>query len=234
MTTIKLKFNKKLIISFLIAIIVILLAGGVGFKARQYFYNKEVTQNIIAGKEIARANFLKFLQQQELPPEMTVSIVDIIFEKGTYKLTINIKENVQGEIVEQESNIYLTKDGSLLFPQAINLEDLFAAQIPDQVPIQEFTQEQLTILAKCLTEKGVRLFGTYWCPACQSQKEMFKEVAKYLPYIECALEGNRQELAPICQQAGVTSFPDWRFPDGTQQEGMQTIEQLAELSGCVI
>ena len=87
-------------------------------------------------------------------------------------------------------------------------------------------------MAKCLTEKGVRFFGTYTCPWCIKQKEIFGEASKYLTYIECAGDRATEEELALCQEFNIAGVPDWRFPDGTQQPGMQTIQRLAELSAC--
>ena len=155
-----------------------------------------------------------------LPPETSASIIDIVTERGLYKITIDI----QG----QEEVVYLTKNGSFLLPGAsiIDLDALLATPV--------FTPEQLTGLANCLTEKGVRFFGTAECPACTRQKELFGPATEFLPYTECSPNvATEQELA-MCEEAGVRSVPDWRFPGQEPITGVQSIERIAELSGCQI
>ena len=97
---------------------------------------------------------------------------------------------------------------------------------------QRELDEKLKALAKCLNEKGVKFYGTYWCGFCIRQKEMFDQAAVYLPYIECAPDRATEEELAMCREANVTSIPDWRFPDGHQELGMLPLEKLAELSGC--
>ncbi len=104
----------------------------------------------------------------------------------------------------------------------------------DERPLDErpLDEKSLENLAKCLTEKEVRFYGTYWCGFCVRQKEIFGEAAKYLPYIECAPDRATKEELAKCQEANITSVPDWRFPDKRQELGFQPLEQLAQLSGC--
>jgi thiol-disulfide isomerase/thioredoxin len=203
---IKLKFNKAVIFIIIALMVGLLVGAGI-----IYLINQRDAQNIVS-KEEAREKIYNFIRQQ-LPPDTLFSITNIISEKGLYKITINIQE--------QEHITYLTKDGSLFFPQAIGLAEE-----------QELPVETLEALAKCLTEKGVRFYGTYWCPACDRQKEIFGAVAQYLPYIECAEDRATPEELALCQEAGIASVPDWRFPDGRQELGILSAERLAELSGC--
>lgn len=86
--------------------------------------------------------------------------------------------------------------------------------------------------AQCLKDKGVIFYGAFWCPHCRSQKELFGAAQKLLPYVECStLDGNGQ--LPICREKGITGYPTWEFADGSRLSGEQSIETLAEKSGCV-
>jgi protein-disulfide isomerase len=80
-------------------------------------------------------------------------------------------------------------------------------------------------LAKCLTDKGVVMYGSKYCPHCRNQKEMFGDAFQYVNYIECTEE--RQK----CMDAGITGVPAWII-DGNKYEGVQPLEKLAELAGC--
>lgn len=207
----KLKFNKIIILVIIALIIGPLIGAGI-----VYLLNQREVQNTISKEEV-REKILRIINQPE--GEVTEPLIEVKTERGLYKVTINL----QG----QEEVVYITKDGVLLFPQAINFAELLAAQAPEQP-----TQEQLTGLAKCLTEKGVKFFGTHWCPACDRQKEMFGTAVQYLPYVECAEDRGSEESLALCQEAGVSSVPDWRFPDDRQELGMLSLERLSQLSGC--
>ena len=79
-------------------------------------------------------------------------------------------------------------------------------------------------LAKCLTEKGVKMYGTEWCPHCKNQKKLFGSSFQYINYTDC--DKNRQE----CLSAGVQGYPTWEI-DGQNYPGEQSLERLAQLSG---
>lgn len=86
--------------------------------------------------------------------------------------------------------------------------------------------------AKCLSDAGAKFYGTYWCPHCKSQKELFQN-SKELPYIECSTP-NGQAQTPVCAEAGIQSYPTWRFLDGSELTGEQSFEALAEKTSCAI
>lgn len=87
--------------------------------------------------------------------------------------------------------------------------------------------------AKCLTDKGIKLYGAYWCGHCKNQKEMFGESLKYVNYIECAKEGG-QGQAEVCEQEGISGYPTWQFANGRKEGGEKTLDKLSEISGCAL
>jgi len=78
--------------------------------------------------------------------------------------------------------------------------------------------------AKYLTEKGIKMYGTEWCPHCKNQKKLFGSSFKYIDYIDC--DKNMQE----CLSEGIQGYPTWKI-NGENYPGIQTIKKLAELSG---
>lgn len=84
--------------------------------------------------------------------------------------------------------------------------------------------------AKCLTEKGARMFGAYWCPHCQSQKELFGDSKKYIGYVECDPRGDNAK-PELCTQNNIQGFPTWII-NGQAYEGEQSLETLSSLTGC--
>ena len=84
-------------------------------------------------------------------------------------------------------------------------------------------------LAKCLTDKGVKFYGSFECPHCTNQKNLFGDSIKYVDYIECGpLGGPTNEE---CQKAGIQAYPTWII-DGKKYTGTQSLQKLRELSGC--
>jgi hypothetical protein len=87
--------------------------------------------------------------------------------------------------------------------------------------------------ARCLTQKGVRMYGAYWCPHCSEQKELFDAAFKYAPYLECGVKGNTSQMLPACTDAGIKHFPTWQFPPvGERVEGVESLEDLSYRTGC--
>ncbi len=224
---------KKIIATASVPLVIGLLIGAGAF----YLIGPNIGQGIISIGE-ARERLLSATSRL-LPPETNVSITEIITERGLYKITLNIQgqEDAQGE----EVDVYLTKNGSfLLLPpeRFIDLDAFLANLTPaEEESEQVFTPEQLTQLtglAQCLTEKGVRFFGTAECPWCTRQKELFGPATEFLPYIECSPNVATEQELTMCEEAGVRGVPDWRFPGQEPVTGMQSIERIAELSGCEI
>jgi hypothetical protein len=86
-------------------------------------------------------------------------------------------------------------------------------------------------LAKCLTQKGVRMYGAYWCPHCQDQKAMFGDAFKFLKYFECDPQGPESQTAR-CTEDKIESYPTWYFPASGYDPGIKELEKIASLSGC--
>jgi|SRR3989344_3497585 len=79
--------------------------------------------------------------------------------------------------------------------------------------------------AKCLSERGVKMYGTNWCPHCKTQKEIFGKSFRHVDYVNCDYNMNK------CLDAGVEGYPTWKI-NGENYPGVQTLERLSELSEC--
>jgi hypothetical protein len=86
-------------------------------------------------------------------------------------------------------------------------------------------------VAKCLTEKGVIMYGAYWCPHCANQKKVFGGDFQFVKYQECDPKGVGGDKA-ICVKAGVSSYPTWGFPGQGNLVGEQSVAALADLANC--
>ena len=85
--------------------------------------------------------------------------------------------------------------------------------------------------AKCLASKQAKMYGLYWCPHCADQKRLFGTSFEYVPYVECAIRGSK-EMAPECKAAGAKLFPSWQFGAEPPKEGVQSLQELSQKSGC--
>ena len=85
--------------------------------------------------------------------------------------------------------------------------------------------------AQCLTDKGVKMYGDYWCPHCINQKELFGSSFEKVQYVECSLP-NRGGQNEVCNDAGINGYPTWEFADGSRVEGEMNMENIAAKAGC--
>ncbi|MEK6947923.1 MAG: hypothetical protein AABX19_01645 [Nanoarchaeota archaeon] len=84
--------------------------------------------------------------------------------------------------------------------------------------------------AKCLSDKGVKFFGSYQCSHCTNQKALFGSSMKYVAYIECGPLGGPQNQ--VCVDAKIVSYPTWEFADGSRLVGERSLNELGEKAGC--
>lgn len=87
--------------------------------------------------------------------------------------------------------------------------------------------------AQCLSSKGAKMYGAYWCPHCNEQKSEFASSWKFVKYVECSLPNNGGQTQE-CNAAGITSYPTWQFADGNRLEGRREISELAAKMGCAL
>ena len=90
---------------------------------------------------------------------------------------------------------------------------------------------ELDNFAKCLTENGVTMYGAYWCPHCQNQKEMFGKSFENIAYVECSLP-NRAGQTQACKDAKINAYPTWEFRNGERIEGEVSLQGLSQKTGC--
>lgn len=82
-------------------------------------------------------------------------------------------------------------------------------------------------LAKCLTEKGVVVYGNDFCQYTAKQLNYFGKSKQYLNYVKCS------ENETLCNEKGVRVTPTWEIKGQTYPQ-VQTFERLSQLSGCKI
>lgn len=96
--------------------------------------------------------------------------------------------------------------------------------------------------AQCLSDKGAKFYGAFWCPHCQAQKALFGKSKTLLPYVECSTADSKGQTQ-ICKDKNIVSYPTWSFPivpvaPATSTEefvsGEQSLEELAAKTGCEI
>ena len=97
------------------------------------------------------------------------------------------------------------------------------------------SQHKYDGFAHCLTDRGVKMYGAWWCPHCQEQKEKFSASFEFVPYTECGVKGDLKGQNPVCKEQGITHFPTWQFPPmGERVERVFTLEELSDRTGCAL
>ncbi len=78
---------------------------------------------------------------------------------------------------------------------------------------------------KCLSGKGIVIYGNEWCQYTARQKSMFGGSFKYLKYVIC------DQNKALCDEKDITITPTWEI-NGTMYRQVQTLGTLSQLSGC--
>ncbi len=81
--------------------------------------------------EAAGARAIDFLANYAMPPGMNVSLINVTELETTNLYQVNVAISMLGTSEEQE--LYITKDGEVLFPGAINIDE-FKEMAATQVP----------------------------------------------------------------------------------------------------
>lgn len=76
-----------------------------------------------------------------------------------------------------------------------------------------------------MTDKGLKMYGTNWCPHCQNMKKMFGTAFAKINFIDC----DAQKVQ--CDVAKIEGYPTWVF-NGTQYQGEKTLAELAGITSC--
>lgn len=96
--------------------------------------------------------------------------------------------------------------------------------------LKETTPSPYEEFAQCLTERGATMYGAWWCPHCDNQKELFGSAFDQVNYVECSTAA--RTMNQTCQDAGIEGYPTWKFEDGSRLGGEQSLESLSAKSGC--
>lgn len=86
----------------------------------------------------------------------------------------------------------------------------------------------LDTFAECLSQKGFTMYGLYSCPHCQAEKALFGSSFQYVNYVECSTNPDE------CTAKNVNAVPTWIGPNGKTYVGTQTLQDLANVSGCTL
>lgn len=108
---------------------------------------------------------------------------------------------------------------------------VFLAWCGSKIPT--YTTEQVDAFAVCLTQKGVKMYGTDWCPHCLNTKKLFGESFSKINFINCDPK-NTQLPADIniqCRTAGIEWYPT-RIYNWEKYPWELSLQDLSEISWC--
>ena len=101
--------------------------------------------------------------------------------------------------------------------------------------VEHRAQHQHDAFARCLSERGVKMYGAWWCPHCVEQKELFGASFEYAPYVECGLKGELHGQSQVCKDEKVMHYPTWQFPPtGERVERLFSLQELSDRTGCAL
>ena len=139
--------SKNLIV-LAIAVVGILVIASVAYTNGFFENNQNQNENedVLSTDELS-VKVINFINENVLQGQTTASLVGIVEENGLYKVKIKIGE--------EEFDSYVSKDGKLLFPQVINMEE------------QKTTKSD---------KPDVKLFVMSYCPYGLQSQKMFLPV----------------------------------------------------------
>jgi hypothetical protein len=99
--------------------------------------------------------------------------------------------------------------------------------------LEHRSQHEHDAFARCLTDRGAKMYGAWWCPHCVEQKEKFAASFEYAPYVECGIKGQTSGQSQICKDENVKGYPTWQFPPtGERVERVFSLQELSDRTGC--
>jgi hypothetical protein len=99
--------------------------------------------------------------------------------------------------------------------------------------VDHHSQHRHDAFARCLTDRGVKMYGAWWCPHCVEQKEKFAGSFEYAPYVECGIKGDIQGQSQVCKDEKLQHYPTWQFPPtGERVDRVFSLEELSDRTGC--
>ncbi len=147
---------KQILNKNLIAIAIVI--AGIIIGGAYFFTNQETIQGLSAQEAADKAiNFIN----QSIEENVTASLLDVTDEGVVYRIHL--------KIAETEYNSYITKDGTLLFPNAFNLEE--QAEESSQSASQDIATTD---------RPDVKLFVMSYCPYGLQAQKMFLPVYNLL------------------------------------------------------
>lgn len=176
--------------------------------------------------EEAETRALNFINNVMLQGQVVASLEGVSEEYGLYRVDIVFEG--------QPFSSYMTKDGKLFFPEALDIDeltgymsgDLLGDLGTDVAPDPAPPAGNMAEFVSCLKENNFVIYGADWCPYCQQVLEMFGGKAAASPiYVECTVE------EALCNEKNINAYPTILVND-QKYEGARSLEGFALNTGC--
>ena len=149
---------------------------------------------------------------------------DALFS-GSFLAAGLVMETIRPTSVAAAPPIAIIAEELGYFP--VTTKDGEVTYVPKRVS-RKSTQQAIE-LAKVLKEKGVTMYGAYWCPHCSRQKELFgAEAWAIMNYVECSPKGYGFQGQQLCK--GVEGYPTFKDKTGrvVNLSGERSLDFLAQ------
>jgi len=129
---------KKNLIPLAIVITGLLITGAI-----IYINQKKITKSpeVLSPQQVGE-KVISYINENILKGQATATLVNIVEDNGLYKLKTKVGEN--------EFDLYVSKNGKLLFPQVIDLEKKLTQETPKEIPKTEKPDVKLFVMSFCL------------------------------------------------------------------------------------
>lgn len=152
-------FKQKKTLTALLIIVAVLVVLGL-ITASSLHKDSKKTTTLKPGKTIsteeAKIKAQDFINAFLMQSGSKATIKDITTEYGLYKLSVDITTDV----VES----YISKDGKLFFPQALNIDEVTAAKADTDASDSSETEQPSATVTKKSDKPTVELFVMSYCP----------------------------------------------------------------------
>ena len=162
------KPNQNLIIGGVVLIVAVVVGGII-------YWQKSASKQVGLSSQEVSDKVLSYIV--ETMPDSEVSILDIFEENGLYKFTLQLNG--------QEFISYVSKDGKLLFPQAIDLEaDLTMPEAGEEPGngTGELTLGNFSVSRNDICQENgkpiIYFFGSATCPHCVWEHPIVEKVVQ--------------------------------------------------------
>ena len=224
--------NNKLFIPLAIIIVGFLVAATVAYTN----FSKSPDQVEAISLEEAGEKVISFINDNVLQGQATASLIETLEKNGLYE----VKFEVEGEKVDW----YITKNGTFIFPQAIDLNEFESTPKPAEETGKTIGNFSVSNDEICLEDGKpvVYFFGSANCPHCTWERPIIERIAgEFEGYLSFHNNTNSEDDMDIFQKYSTGGVPTlvlgckyYRVGSGenagAEQEGADLTKLICELT----